>query len=204
MYPAQALFDGLYTVDDLPDSFIVKYGQTLKEFKKGFGLTQYAATYAPEDYSGGFDAIWQDGGLWNAGVGLPEDWGLGDFPCLFGSVSENLMEDQFADTYTILDVESGQTIIVNRKSLCLWEEDNGGTRLFYNFGGPPPYNQYGAEIPRLIAWYIKDTPNRGDEGVSLPFSQQVGYGLGRLNTPVGNYGNSADDNPNSQIVYTVS
>jgi hypothetical protein len=203
MYPAQALADGLYTINDLPDEIVVQKTGNPITLQRGIGSSEPpqipGAFYGSSDPNGNEDYVFLYNGFWEYGPGVPV---CSQAPCL---ITDLCAKDQFADTYTILDVESGQTIIVNRKSLCLWEEDNGGTRLFYNFGGPPPYNQYGAEIPRLIAWYIKDTPNLADdEGVSLPFSQQVGYGLGRLNTPVGNYGNSADDNPNSQIVYTVS
>jgi len=221
MYPAQALADGLYRWEDLPDELEYYFSTGALRFTlqkvapRPIGANPEILYY--EDIGGNDEAFI---GLTEFGDQTPNQWEWAGGPattnvdpsCLLadGTQAEPmdfknyLLRDKFADTYTILDVESGQTIIVNRKSLCLWEEDNGGTRLFYNFGGPPPYNQYGAEIPRLIAWYIKDTPNLGDEGVSLPFSQQAGYGLGRLNTPVGNYGNSADDNPNSQIVFTVS
>jgi hypothetical protein len=178
MYPAQALFDGLYTVDDLPDSFIVKYGQTLKEFKKGFGLTQYAATYAPEDYSGGFDAIWQDGGLWNAGVGLPEDWGLGDFPCLFGSVSENLMEDQFADTYTI--TSEFNSAIVTRFNLCLWlGVDSCGRQASILYPDVPPRNT------DVVKWTVGIYSN--EMGCGNFFNGIYGIKQGFQNTPTGIY-----------------
>jgi hypothetical protein len=184
MYPAQALFDGLYTADDLPDEVLYNDGSRPP--------TVLQKTLNPE-LVGGVGYPWPQDGSDDAGIyfivvddgGDPISWAFGDdrgegtLPCLIqgdGNLNPNndLSEDQFADTYTVTinppDNNAG-TYTVTRRSICVWStqvEESGepaGLKLSYIdavIGGGFAYTW---EI-ELDTSYIKD---------------------GFANTPTGNY-----------------
>ena len=132
MYPAQALFDGLYTADDLPDEVLYNDGSRPP--------TVLQKTLNPELVSGvGYP--WPQDGSDDAGIyfivvddgGDPISWAFGDDrgegtrPCLIqgdGNLNPNndLSEDQFADTYTVawnISDQSGSST-ATRQSICIW------------------------------------------------------------------------------------
>jgi hypothetical protein len=125
MYPAQALFDGLYTVDDLPDTVVITYTEAQSPFTT-FG--PYVLTRTGSNFFGGPDnevgiGLSTTGELWTIQDG---SGGIGSFPCLINEESPGspfvvTIEDQFADTYTISGPISGT---VTRESICVWSGEN--------------------------------------------------------------------------------
>lgn len=207
MYPAQALIDGLYTVDDLPDEVLFNDGSRPP--------TILQKTLDPE-LVGGVGYPWPEDGSDDAGIYFivindgsdPITWAFGDdrgegsFPCLIqgdGNLTpnNNLSEDQFADTYTItynsdITCESVSST-VTRESLCVWRgiADDGSTiTLEIEFGS----------FSNLYAW-TTNAPNCGGNkrGIGMPFDRY--NNLGRLNTPLGNY---EDEITPGSIIHTVS
>jgi hypothetical protein len=136
MYPAQALFDGLYTVDDLPDTLVV-IGSAGTPYSCLVTKTNGSSPY----YSGTCEGqqsriIINDDNAWEFQTLSPEDGWLepqdrSPNACLI--FDPNLegnayVEDQFADTYTVSGPISGT---VTRESICVWR----GERLrLTNFG----------------------------------------------------------------------
>jgi hypothetical protein len=133
MYPAQALFDGLYTVDDLPDvvdftsifsSFSLNkltnpepYGDGLKYYQ---GQSEDAFILLIPDSIDDGDAAWVSG---------PGTGGFSNSRCLiFGEGTSVSISDQFADTYAISGPISGT---VTRESICVWR---GSNLRLTNFG----------------------------------------------------------------------
>ena len=120
MYPAQALADGEYTVDDLPDEV---FG-TEDSITSGL-LTKLDP---PTVFPGGEIQYYnnpESGGIYLLpDVGLWTNEGGAERPCLISF----FIEDQFADTYTVSGSISGT---VTRESVCVWR----GTGLtLTNFG----------------------------------------------------------------------
>ena len=126
MYPAQALVDGDYTVDDLPDVFIeyapagsITYTKLNPPISELGGLWYYEATIS--------------GVVERLGIALnPGLWtyqGQGESgPCLITTFGQQApgREDQFADTYTVTWNYAGSDVppansTVSRVSLCVWE-----------------------------------------------------------------------------------
>jgi hypothetical protein len=125
MYPAQALFDGFYTVDDLPDEIIYKnpFGEPLALYK---GIKTSPITPA---ISGAFfgrpEPEFEDSFVYYAVDSYDEGWrksaGLDFSPglCLIGE--EDGYQDQFAEAYTVSGPVSGT---VTRESICTWTDEN--------------------------------------------------------------------------------
>jgi hypothetical protein len=173
MYPAQALFDGLYTYEDLPDTVLgtgifgddnvvmsrlnppqPSIGSTGISYYRGFSL------------NGSLVGIGlRDGDEWVGTEAANEDAEFGQ--CLISRLppdTSGTIADQFADTYTVTinppDDNAG-TYIVTRRSICVWStqvEESGepaGLKLSYIdavFGGGFAYTW---EI-ELDTSYIKD------------------------------------------------
>lgn len=97
MYPAQALFDGLYTVDDLPDDVTVN-GTSFPRLGTTYGNTTNGVIFE--------ENVWAK---YTNGVRSAR-------PCLI----QGGVEDQFADTYTATS-PSAETVTLTRQSLCVWE-----------------------------------------------------------------------------------
>ena len=131
MYPSQALADGDYTADDLPDSVLLTY-----DLVEGFELTRSGS-----EFIGVFDQSL----TYRLSIGIPpeasdHEWllyindGLDDNnACLIqgdGNLNpgDDIVEDQFADTYTVNGPTGGT---VTRESACVWS--GAGLRLT-NFG----------------------------------------------------------------------
>jgi hypothetical protein len=145
MYPAQALFDEFYTVDDLPDEIIYKnpFGEPLTLFK-GIGTTPISPAI-PGAFFGRPEPEFEGAFVYYAEDSYNEGWRKGadlDFPpgpCLIAE--ENGYEGQFADTYTVTWDAFGEgspntNVVVTRESLCVWRgSDPCGNLvlLFYGF-----------------------------------------------------------------------
>jgi len=190
MYPAQALVDGLYTVDDLPDQvqiggyLLQKGGEALAVFPVQVDGAFYATLNEEEAY------IYLDNFYWNFGPSV----GAGAQECL---VDGNIVQDQFADSYTLtydsdITCES-VSATVTRESLCIWRgiaDDGTVITLEIEFGS----------FSDLYAW-TTNAPNCGGHrrGVGTPFDRNAERG--RLNTPIGNF---EDEITPCAIRHTVS
>jgi hypothetical protein len=223
MYPAQALADGLYTDDDLPDTIILEL----------FNQLQPGAEYCPREvlsrsydgylygYGNPLDAT---PGNKAARIGLffseeQQGWffsylqveykdpgagaenrvyvGVWEDTCLLQDMSgELIIEDEFADTYTITTTFGFPSIAVERVSLCRWEME------YLDEGFDPPRLQIAyleiqfADVTDFFGWYVSYGNESG-------YAEPVTAELGRLNTPIGDYGNVNDPPPRS-IIFTVS
>lgn len=133
MYPAQALVDGLYTADDLPDEIFV--------------ISSLGNIVLPVDRSGpigdrGIKYYYGDIGGEEVSVSLNTDlteaiWlGSAEVDTIGGCLISKLeiddpggpTLDQFADTYTVSGPTSGT---VTRESICVWR---GAGLTLTNFG----------------------------------------------------------------------
>ena len=148
MYPAQALIDGEYGIDDLPDTIIVwiestilnKAAEAFPSPSIGDLLVYYEGSYLIDGESylievGLFDGRWR---TWDERF-FEE---LYDNDCLITSLilEDELIQDEFADTYTVTinppDDNAG-TYTVTRRSICVWStqvEESGepaGLKLSY-------------------------------------------------------------------------
>jgi hypothetical protein len=132
MYPAEALRQGLYTVDDLPDE-IVRLGNDPGLYNKlnpPFVVIDSIQYYQNIEGSGAIYLAFDDDSeaIWR---GETADIG----PCLISGD----IEDTFADTYTVTitnDPDVDGTYTVTRRSICVWSEgvENGepsGLKLRY-------------------------------------------------------------------------
>ena len=126
MYSAQALADGLYTENDLPDAIVITYSSSLQTFGP------YTLTRSGSVFSGGPSnevLVEFAGDLWAVGDG---SGGIGSFPCLIndeaaGSGFTVTTEDQFADTYTVSgNPDFNQTVA--RTSLGFWIGEGTGVQ----------------------------------------------------------------------------
>lgn len=190
MYPAQALVDGAYTYEDLPDAIDVA-GVVFTKIdppESVAGFTRYYVN-ANDEYLGILDG--EEESLWS--------YEGGGGPCLINGYNGQggEREDQFADSYTItydsdITCESVSST-VTRESLCVWRgiADDGSTiTLEIEFGS----------FSNLYAW-TTNAPNCGGNkrGIGMPFDRY--NNLGRLNTPLGNY---EDEITPGSIIHTVS
>jgi hypothetical protein len=186
MYPSQALFDGLYTYEDLPDTlfdainnvFFTKLsspqtgtgagapgvpttyflGTDSNNFTVGIGI------YSNDDEGPNSGPIWRGSEVANEG----EQYGACLFAPKFNDPLDYFrLEDQFADTYTIQfygtppDGPFIGTTTATRVSLCRWE--------FTAIGGTCGAGQTGALIyennflPEARFWRIVIGSCEGDE-----------------------------------------
>jgi hypothetical protein len=120
MYPAQALFDGLYTVDDLPDT-IIDVGLTFNKLNPP--LSELGGIWYYETLDGGGGVV-ERIGLLNNFNGVWAYQGEGETtPCLITETRE----DQFADTYTVSgNPDFNQTVA--RTSLGFWIGEGTGVQ----------------------------------------------------------------------------
>ena len=195
MYPAQALFDGLYSYQDLPDTLIQPVA--------GGGNIVFTRLNPPQISEGGlgiklsyyhgidsFDQI--------VGVGLrltpdPQQifqWEGSEVPNEAADFGECLLsiqtfqpdplvwdslQDQFADTYTVTYLDDSAQ--VTRESICVWAgttQSEGITvlwRLEYSSINDP-------EAPAYLKWVVSIQGLTTIAGIKLPYQ----------NTPVGTYG----------------
>jgi hypothetical protein len=133
MYPAQALVDGGYTVDDLPDEVLYNDDDrppTLIQ-KVPDGSFPGGVVYRwPEDGSDDAGLIFirinadVETSIWEFG----DDAGEGGSLCLIqgdGNLTpgDDLVEDQFADTYTVTygSIQFVNSGSLQRTSLCVWD-----------------------------------------------------------------------------------
>ena len=199
MYPSEALVDGLYTVDDLPDEIIFTnvsinlVGVLLT--KTGGNISFY------EGYHNGdllsvriknfIDLSGEERNVWIL-FAFGEEFGLSSRPeCLFVTDDEfNGSYDTFADTYTVSGEPLG-SVTLTRVSLCLWTGlDSCGNTVFLElFADPDDGRIWYLEFPHYISpCVLSETLIRSVEN--------IGYG----NTPVGGYGNE----PYDEVVLSVS
>ena len=178
-YPAQALVDGLYTYEDLPDAIDIDSIEFTKLDPPQFigGVTQYYINLDGE-YLGiedqTPDSIWAYEGGNNA--------------CLLNDAG---WEDQFADTYTVSGEPLG-SVTLTRVSLCLWTGlDSCGNTVFLELF---------ADLDDGRIWYLEFpsyiSPCVLEEWSPIRAVENIGYG----NTPVGSYGSE----PYDEVVLSVS
>jgi hypothetical protein len=176
MYPAQALFDGLYTVDDLPDSVLLFY-----DFADELECTRAGSVFTGvlNEFYTYTIYLGEVGGnpQWLLGInGQPDD----NFDCLITRnyprvEEEGGVEDQFADTYTVS--YEGDSATVTRQSLCIWTGESiseGETilwRLEYISINDP-------EAPANFKWLVSIQGLATIAGIKIP----------PQNSPVGTYG----------------
>lgn len=180
MYPAQALADGLYTANDLPDVVDFTYSASGNTFGP-YTLTRTGTTFigGPENEV----KIELAGDIWVSGDG---GGGIESFPCLINETYqpsgaggyEITVEDQFADTYTVTAGPYSAT--VSRIDICNWiGTDSCGNPVSLAYASGDPYTE-------PFKWFasIYFGPC-GDPGTApLP-----GYKEGNQNTPIGEYQN---------------
>ena len=155
MYPAQALFDGLYTADDLPDDVTVG-GMSLARSGSGYGNTT--------------SGVLLEGNVWARYANGVRS----ERPCLI----QGGVEDQFADTYTISG-EGAAGAVVSRISLCEWQGIDGcGNRAILRYAeenvSSSPWNII--ELGIYQSECIPDTLNEGfkDGDASTPVGEYIG------------------------------
>jgi hypothetical protein len=193
MYPAQALADGLYSANDLPDSVDIINVDIVNELELNRSGAQYFGTTGGNTYkiSIGNDPETPDDKYWALDVSFNGGpYGrVTEFACLINypyprpDPEVSGFRDQFADTYTVSGGELGP-IQVTRVSLCLWEgTDSCGNKaqLIYL---EDPFNGK--------LWFV-DVPQYGEPCVI--FDVRQGEKIGLQNTPVGGYGNPPYENP---------
>lgn len=193
MYPAQALVDGLYRWEDLPDELEYYFSTGALRFTlqkvapRPIGANPEILYY--EDIGGNDEAFI---GLTEFGDQTPNQWEWAGGPattnvdpyCLLvdGTQAEPmdfknyLLRDKFADTYTVQIIrpdDDAGTFIVTRRSLCEWSSE------IDEFGNPAGCKlRYVGELilPGIgYNWYISK-------------SSYLWFKDGFANTPVGDYG----------------
>lgn len=167
-YHAQALADGLFTVDDLPDEIIYKnpFGDPMTLFKGVWFYGSFDFTNIPGAYFGRPEPEFEDVVLyygeesyslgWKAAQGLTTSPGM----CLFSPD----FEDTFADVYQISGPMSGS---VTRQSACIWR--GNGITLEYN-GSIGGFGDQGDPAIGTFKWQVNGNDKSGFQ-----------------NTPVGTY-----------------
>jgi hypothetical protein len=168
-YPAQALVDGLYTYQDLPDAIDIDSIEFTKLDPPQFigGVNQYYINTDGE-YVGiesmPSDSVWAYEGGNNA--------------CLLNDTG---WEDQFANSYTITYPPTSTSVVVTRISLCVWRGNDAC--------GRPWYLMYGDQEPFVAgnpySWHIWMAIDEGDP--CGDFQQPIASKTGLQNTPVGSY-----------------
>ena len=164
MYPAQALADGLYSADDLPDEItIIACGVpgttgTVQSF-----LTKSGSSYSGSPYNTTIRLITDLDGISTWLTGIENELLTTDRDCLVtilqsqagevvcGPTSGNIQNaDNFADTYTAtITGDDSESVTVTRESLCVWRGiDANGSSVFLRYiveadpGFPQPQFDY--------------------------------------------------------------
>jgi hypothetical protein len=195
MYPAQALFDGLYTYEDLPDTvfdainnvFFTKLsspqtgtgagapgvpttyflGTDSNNFTVGIGI------YSNDDEGPNSGPIWRGSEVANEG----EQYGACLFAPKFNDPLDYFrLEDQFADTYTMS--YEGASATVTRQSLCTWTGetiDEEGTTVRWRLDYVSMNNP---EAPANYKWLVSIQGLTTIGGIKIP----------PQNSPIGTYG----------------
>ncbi len=196
MYSAQALLDGLYTVDDLPDTLVV-IGSAGTPYSCLVTKTNGSSPY----YSGTCEGeqsriIINDDNAWEFQTLSPEDGWLepqdrSPNACLIfdpNLAGNAYIEDQFADTYTVTSCSEPSAIgtILTRTSLCYWEGQYNtpfaGTQtvsIFYCPSVGPIPSDVCNDTFKFYSFYSRDVGGLTDPIIAekTPHS----------NTPSGNY-----------------
>jgi hypothetical protein len=169
-YPAQALVDGLYTYQDLPDAIDIDGIEFTKLDPPQFigGVNQYYINTDGE-YLGiesmPSDSVWAYEGGNNA--------------CLLNDTG---WEDQFANSYTVTGPPGGP-VIVTRQSLCVWTgSDSCGNGVGLEFISDNDDD----EKVWFIGWFNYLGPCitfDSSSGTKHTYAQ----GGDGIDTPVGNY-----------------
>jgi hypothetical protein len=199
MYPAQALADGLYSADDLPDAIQITVNAGIAEDGTYVLIKNNPPISMPNGelcYYGDFsnNSITDDEiiylaegndeveSMWFFRVGEAET----DNSCLVISEEEFpsfYSEDQFADTYTVnyelIDNQGNWNEIsttVERNSISLWLSESTAPRVEIRYECiPDPFTQYPYKFVITIS------------GAGVGFFLKTPYS----NTPVGNYSPNA-------------
>jgi hypothetical protein len=184
MYPADEL-GNLYGADDLPDAVTVNWTDRFvgSMSKSGSG---YAGGGATLQVVNGIWRLSDSNGTRNVGRCLIR--GDGNL-----TAGDDLVEDQFEDTYTMSLSTLNSSVTLYRKSLCLWEDiiydDDDDTafvsaRLQFTILpedlGPPEF--VGED---LMGWWLShDVAEANTDFWSANLAQPR---TGNQNTPVGSY-----------------
>jgi hypothetical protein len=191
MYPGLPFIDGLYTVEDLPDSIVITINSS------EYTLSKTGDTYPDAIYSGsggGFVIEIYSGWRVYLNPGQ-EDEQFFDFNCLISNsfvpgegatASVTKTEDQFADSYTITYLPTSISVTVSRIFLCVWRGNDACGRPWYLIYGD---SIFGAGSP--LFWHV--APAIDDDIPCETFQQQPQPKNSDEfnNTPVGNYTQSA-------------
>lgn len=187
MYPAQALIDGLYTADDLPDEVLLFNANWSPP--EGTILTKNGSIYEGPDIT--ISARSPDPLLpidWI--LDTPEGWeyvNVNSPNCLF---EEDLYDgvgqgaiDQFADTYTV--TTSNESVLVSRQSLCVWSGlDSCGNAWQLVYGDSSDITPTGE-----LRWNIIDAEVSSPCQVPPTIRGISWKDPGENNSPVGSYPN---------------
>jgi hypothetical protein len=178
MYPAQALFDGLYTEADLPDEIVIKtrlLSSTV--FDDSIVLTRSGSEFINGDFR-----IFLEDRSWVLSF---QDANFTNFiPCLIDSAFEYetpefefkvaITEDTFADTYKVtFNIEGDEEFILTRCELCLWANECDPEERTFTL--------------RFVDGQRVNLPSVKPRWDLDYFGVAVGTKIGPLNTPVGTY-----------------
>jgi hypothetical protein len=173
MYPANQLGAG-YAQDDLPSAVTIKWDGRFTGVlnKSGSG---YADSGVTLQVVGGLWRLEDSEGTRSVGACLIT--GDGNY-----TPNNDLVEDQFADTYTVNHISTDTPIVMQRQSLCLWSgESPEGVAAYLVYGGDTLTSDYwGFGTP--YKWSVLHANVGGfiGEGGLLPKG-------GNQNSPVGEY-----------------
>lgn len=191
MYSASGLFDGIYSIEDLPESveYVTNFSDTgnpisvilnlnenaeIEEFSVFYGQRTYPNP--PDQYIYWSLSLWWD--VWGQIGPIDRD-------CLFTDRFLNAPEfspgpeytiytlDLFADTYQVT-CANGVSATLVREAQCSWVQRDGGGRiinqLYYRNATAAEANEFGAG---RVLW---------------AFNGQIRTDAGPYNSPAGNYG----------------
>jgi hypothetical protein len=167
MYPAKALADGLYTDDDLPDTIILELANQFQSgaeycprevlsrsydgYLYGYGdpldatpgnkAARISLFFSEEQQGWYFGYIQVEYKDPRAGIENRVYIGVYEDVCLLEDRSSTLIiEDQFADSYTVTPNvgDSASPTVVTRISLCVWRgTDTCGNFVYLSYGSNP-------------------------------------------------------------------
>jgi hypothetical protein len=191
-YPAQALVDGLYSVDDLPDAItaLCLTGETGQLVFNKSGSSYFASGDYPWKYE-----IWLDpanNALWLFYRFEDGEWRPiqveGQGPCLIFDQEDCGVKDQFADSYLLTSSGAFFPETVTRIDLCNWT---------YEYPEPCVGAIARLQLVSFQGAYLKWSCiiDKSVCGGYLEF----GFKDGPQNSPVGNYLDNFGD-----LVFTVS